>query len=243
MRYCQFNREIIVGVNDIGILPDFRGKAVHDCWRSYFTYSCSHALCNAHLARELASSMRWRMKSGWAGWASSCLIYDACNEARARKKTRLSKVLVKRFEKRYDRTVAEGFLTNPLPKSRSQPGKRGRIKKTKARNLLERLRNYKPEVLAFMHDFSVPFDNNLAERDIRMAKVKQKISGTFRSWDGAYAFCRIRGYISTARKNSVSVIQALTDTFEGKPFIPLSAECVFKLWTGNRKSMIFRVRS
>lgn len=86
------------------------------------------------------------------------------------------------------------------------------------------MRNHKPEVLAFMHDFSVPFDNNLAERDIRMAKVKLKISGTFRSWDGAHAFCRIRGYISTARKYSVSVIQVLTDAFEGKPFVSFSAE-------------------
>jgi len=212
-------------INDIGILPDFRGTAVHDCWRPYFTYSCSHSLCNAHLLREL-TFLEEEKNEKWAGRMGKLLldIYDACNEARSRRKTQLPKALMKGFEKRYDRTVAEGLLANPLPKSRSQPGKRGRIKKTKAGNLLERLRKRKPEVLAFMNDFSVPFDNNLAERDIRMAKVKQKISGTFRSWDGAHAFCRIRGYISTARKNSVSVIQVLTDAFEGKPFMPLAAE-------------------
>ena len=212
-------------MNDIGILPDFRGTAVHDCWRSYLTYSCSHSFCNAHLLREL-TFLEEEKEEKWAGKMGKLLldIYAECKNAKASRKERLSKALLKRFEKRYDRTVAEGFLTNPLPKSRSQPGKRGRIKKTKAGNLLERLRNHKPEVLAFMHDFSVPFDNNLAERDIRMAKVKQKISGTFRSWDGAHAFCHIRGYISTVKKNSVSVIQALTDAFEGKPFVPFSAE-------------------
>lgn len=212
-------------INDIGILPDFRGTAVHDCWRPYFTYSCSHALCNAHLLREL-TFLYEEEDEKWAGMMGKLLldIYADCEKAKASGKERLSKALMKRFEERYDRTVAEGFLANPLPKSRSQPGKRGRIKKTRAGNLLERLRKYKSEVLAFMHDFSVPFDNNLAERDIRMAKVKQKISGTFRSWDGAHAFCRIRGYISTVKKNSVSVIQALIDAFEGKPFVPFSAE-------------------
>jgi transposase len=223
--YGAHNKRGYEAINDIGILPDFRGTAVHDCWRPYFTYSCSHALCNAHLLREL-TFLEEEKNEKWAGRMSKLLldIYADCEKAKASGMERLSKVFVKGFEKRYDRTVAEGFLANPLPKSRSQPGKRGRIKKTRAGNLLERLKNHKPEILAFMHDFSVPFDNNLAERDIRMAKVKQKISGTFRSWDGAHAFCRIRGYISTVRKNLVSVIQVLTDTFEGKPFVPLSAE-------------------
>lgn len=220
--YGIHNKRGCKAINDIGILSDFEGTAVHDCWRSYFTYSCSHALCNAHLLRELTFLEEVESEK-WAGKMGKVLldIFGACNEAAARGKEFLSKTLLKRFEEMYDRTVAEGFLANPLPEPGSRPGKRGKIKKTKARNLLERLRNYKPEILAFMYDFSVPFDNNQAERDIRMAKVKQKISGTFRSWDGAHAFCRIRGYISTARKNSVSVIQALTDAFEGKPFIPL----------------------
>lgn len=94
------------------------------------------------------------------------------------------------------------------------------IKKTKASNLLERMDKYRREALAFMYDFEVPFDNNLAERDQRMVKVQQKISGNFRSWEGARIFCRIRGYISTVKKNSISVIDAIQGVFEGNPFIP-----------------------
>ncbi|HUS74839.1 MAG TPA: transposase, partial [Methanothrix sp.] len=104
--------------------------------------------------------------------------------------------------------------------SQGQIKKRGKKKKTKAQNLLERLHKYRREALAFMYDFKVPFDNNLAERDIRMMKVQQKISGTFRSWEGARIFCRIRGYISTVKKNSISVIDAIQGAFEGHPFIP-----------------------
>jgi transposase len=109
-----------------------------------------------------------------------------------------------------------------LPKKKSTKKKRGRPKKSKALNLLERLDEHRKEVLAFMYDFKVPFDNNLAERDLRMAKVQQKISGTFRSQDGANAFCRIRSYISTAKKSAVNVIDAIGDAFQGYPSLPPS---------------------
>ena len=127
------------------------------------------------------------------------------------------------FEDRYDHIIERAKLENPPPIASNSQGpikKRGKKKKTKALNLLERLQKYRREALAFMYDFEVPFDNNLAERDIRMMKVQQKISGTFRSWEGARIFCRIRGYISTVKKNSISVIDAIQGAFEGKPFVP-----------------------
>lgn len=130
------------------------------------------------------------------------------------------------YEKRYDLVIQRGLLENPPP-SPSNNGciakKRGRKKQTPAKNLLDRLSKYRKDVLAFMYDPAVPFDNNQAERDLRMMKVQQKISGTFRSVSGARAFCRIRGYISTARKNSISVIEAIQAAFEGRPFMPSSS--------------------
>jgi transposase len=125
------------------------------------------------------------------------------------------------FEIRYQNILDDGYAANPLS---AWPGhaekKRGRRKKTKPRNLLERLDEHRQEVLAFIYDFRLPFDNNLAERDVRMMKVQQKISGTFRSAQGANIFCRIRGYIATVRKNSLSVIDTIQAAFEGHPFIP-----------------------
>ena len=122
------------------------------------------------------------------------------------------------FEKRYHSILEAGFLINPPPIK--EKGKRGRLKQSKAKNMLDRLRDNQNEVLAFMYFFSVPFDNNLAERDLRMIKVKQKISGVFRSAHGADIFCRIRGYISTARKNSAPILKAIKSALEGKPFVP-----------------------
>lgn len=115
--------------------------------------------------------------------------------------------------------MRKGFRANPPPKGQG-PAKRGRPKQSYARNLLSRLSGQKEAVLAFMHDFNVPFDNNQAERDIRMMKVRQKISGCFRSPRGAEIFCAVRGYISTARKNQRAVLEALCAAFDGHPFIP-----------------------
>ena len=127
-----------------------------------------------------------------------------------------------RFEQRYAQMVNAGYLVNPRPPP--DPGgtskKRGRPAQTPPLNLLDRLQDFKPQPWAFMTDFRVPFDNNPAERDVRMVKVKQKVSGGFRTLDGAKDFAQIRGYLSTARQNAVNVFTAIRDAFSGKPFIP-----------------------
>jgi transposase len=127
------------------------------------------------------------------------------------------------FARRYDAVVEAGYTVNPRPPPVAEGKKRGRPAQTPPLNLLDRLRDFKAETLAFMHDFRVPFDNNLAERDVRMVKVKQKVSGGFRTAEGAQGFARIRGYVSTARKNAVNVFAAIRDAFAGCPLIPTAA--------------------
>jgi hypothetical protein len=125
-----------------------------------------------------------------------------------------------RYEKKYRRIIAAGMRANPPPAHHPGERRRGRRKKSDALNLLERLKQYERETLAFMYDCSVPFDNNQGERDIRMMKVQQKISGTFRSSGGARTFCRIRSYISTVKKQRMSVISAIHDAFSEKALLP-----------------------
>ena len=209
---------------DMGILPVYSGTAMHDGWSSYFKFNCKHALCNSHNLRDLIF-IHEEDKQNWAKDLIDQLISIKTKvDCRKPFDSKLDLDEIKEFEERYDHIIKRAKLENPPPialKSQEQSKKRGKKKKTKAQNLLERLQKYRREVLAFMHDFEVPFDNNLAERDIRMMKVQQKISGNFRSWEGANIFCRIRGYISTAKKNSLSVIDAIQGAFEGRPFIPM----------------------
>jgi transposase len=208
--------------DEIGILPDFVGRAIHDFWKPYFRYSCSHGLCNAHHLRELIF-VHEQHQQAWADHMIDCLldIKDAVDLAR-QTTDRLEEKQIQDFEAHYQRILDEGYAQNPLsPQPAGKKKKRGRRRKTKPRNLLERLEEHRAEALAFMYDFNVPFDNNQAERDLRMMKVQQKISGMFRTEDGAKAFCRIRSYISTARKNAVGAMDALTRLFSGDPFVPV----------------------
>jgi len=204
-------------IDDINILPRFKGRAVHDSFKSYFKYDGLHGLCNAHHLREL-KYLHEQEGQEWAKQMKDCLkdIKGRVDEAKE-SANHLPQHEIQQFEILYQLILEAGCYQHPPPE-RISKGKNtiGRPKKTKARNLLERLE----ETLAFMYDFDVPFDNNQAERDIRMTRVQQKISGTFRSEEGAKNFCRIRSYIATARKNSTNTIEAILDAFNGKPFIP-----------------------
>jgi len=208
---------------DMGILPVYRGLAMHDGWFSYFKFKCEHALCNAHHIRDLAF-IHEEDKQNWAKDLIDHLInIKATVDRRKSIDSKLDLAEIKHFEDKYNHIIEMAKLENPPPiisDSEGQIKKRGKKKKTKAQNLLERLDKCRREALAFLHDFEVPFDNNLAERDIIMMKVQQKISGTFRSWEGTRIFCRISGYISTVKKNSISVIDAIQGAFEGHIFIP-----------------------
>jgi transposase len=216
-------------MDDAGILPEFKGRAIHDHWKPYFGYiECSHALCNAHHLREL----HFIEKQYGQRWAA--LMTDLLLEIKKTVETTqeygaeaLPAEALAQFEQRYDHIISTGYQVNPRPPSPpatgKKPKKRGRPAQTPPLNLLDRLRDFKPQTLAFMEDFRVSFDNNQAERDVRMVKVKQKVSGGFRTLAGANNFVRIRGYLSTARKNAVNVFSAIRDAFCGKPFIPSCA--------------------
>jgi len=192
----------------IGILPGFTGTAVHDHLPAYFKYPCSHSLCNAHHIRELIY-VHEQEGQKWAQSMIDCLLEIKEEVESAAGKGKLIKSsLMRHYENKYKRILRQGFRINAPPKE-GKVKKRGRKKRTKTLNLLIRLRDFQRETLAFMCDLDVPFDNNLAERDIRMIKVQQKISGLFRTMSGAEQFCRIRSFISTARKQAVNVIDAI----------------------------------
>lgn len=203
----------------IGVLPEFRGRAVHDGLPSYWQYGqCAHGLCNAHHLREL-TFVQEQLGQPWAKELKDVLLEakQAVDQARAHGLVEVSAEVKRELERRYDDILEAGFLANPPPEP---TGQRGRPKRGKAGSLVARLREHKEATLAFLQDFTVPFDNNQAERDIRMTKVRQKISGCFRTTTGAERFCRIRGYISTLRKQGIPVLSALSQTMVGAPPLP-----------------------
>jgi transposase len=206
----------------IGILPAFRGRACHDGWRAYLTYDCQHALCNAHHLREL-TFLHEPPPPPWAGQMKELLleIKREVDQANGHGQTALAENRPAAFSERYDEILRVGFEAEAaLPVLESD--KRGRKKQSKSKNRLDRLSRYKEETLCFMNDFAVPFDNNLAERDLRMMKVQQKVSGCFRTEPGAKAFCRIRSYLSTMKKQGHNLLDALTSVFAGTPLVPAS---------------------
>ena len=203
-------------IDAMDILPQFKGTSVHDGWRSYALYGGVHALCNAHHLRELRFLVE-RYQQGWAEQMMTLLVTmkAAVEQAQAQGQTQLSAEAITQFETQYQDLIETGMKLNPAnpPLANS----RGRPKQSPARNLLERLDTHQAEVLRFIHDFQVPFDNNQAERDIRMMKLKQKISGGFRSAVGAQIFGRLRGCLSTLKKQGHPLLDALEQIFLEHP--------------------------
>lgn len=208
-------------MDEMGVLPLYQGTAMHDYWSPYYGYGCHHALCNAHHLRDL-TFLSEQHRQQWTQQMHPLLldIKKAVDTAKSNDQ-HLPASLVRHFEDRYQTILENGMkecMINAPPTQ--QPNKRGRKKQSASKNLLDRFKNHQKEILAFMHDFNIPFDNNLAERDLRMMKVQQKISGCFRTENGAEIFCRIRSYISTARKQGINVLNAIQMALNDQPFYP-----------------------
>lgn len=204
-------------MDEIGILPNFHGTLVHDHWKPYYTYQhCQHSLCNAHHLRELQWVIDNHAQYTWAKTMQDLLleINEAVNKT---EKNCLAPVAVDAYRTRFRQVIQTGAIEMPLPPPEvKQSKKKGREKKSKERNLLERLRDFENDVLRFMVESDVPFTNNRGENDIRMTKVQQKISGCFKSIDGAKIFCRVRSYLLTAQKHDLTPTDALKTLFNGQ---------------------------
>lgn len=201
-------------IDEMGIIPSFKGVLCHDHWKPYFNYDCLHALCNAHHLRELERA--WEQDSQqWAKDMKFLLL--EINKVVNEHSGKLPSDIAGGFRKRYLSILEKGNLECPPPdETKRKKGQRGRMKRSKARNLLERMEDFENETLRFMDDPLVPFTNNQGENDIRMTKVHQKISGCFRSMEGAKIFCRIRSYLSTCKKNNVHASDALRLLLQGE---------------------------
>ena len=196
----------------MGILQNYKGIVCHDHWFSYYRYGFTHALCNAHHLRE----PRRAWEQDGQIWAQSMhTLLEKMNEAVKKSKNgKLSGKEIAVYQKRYRGILSAG--KKECPSVGKERGKRGRQKQSKARNLLNRLEEFEEDTLRFMKEAIVPFTNNQGENDLRMTKVQQKISGCFRSMDGAKIFCCVRSYLMTCRKNDVGPIEALRLLFQGK---------------------------
>jgi len=212
--YYAHEKRGLEAMESMALLTLFSGILVHDHWKSYFKLACQHALCNSHHLRELAFAHE---QEGQA-WAKLMIdLLESILKAVYSQDGILSEEQATPYREQYRTILKEAEIECPPPPE-PEEGKRkkGRLKRSKSRNLLERLIDFEQETLRFMTDAEVPFTNNQGENDIRMTKLHQKISGCFRSMEGANIFCRVRSYLSTCRKNNVSATEALTMLFEGR---------------------------
>jgi transposase len=209
-------------MEQMGVWPQFVGRAMHDRWASYDRYSCAHSLCGAHLLRDCLFVAE-QEKQPWAQEMVEVLLLmqQGVEHFRSQGAQALPKEVRDDWIAQYFHVLASGFAAHAAqapPETSLAPKRVGRKKQDASKNLLDALLKRADQVLAFLDDFSVPFTNNQAERDLRMIKVQQKISGTFRSPEGATAFCAIRSYLSTMRKQGRSMLAAMTAVFAGSPF-------------------------
>ncbi len=206
------------GMQAIGLLPRFAGTLIHDCWSGYFSFGKNHALCGAHLLRDLmfVEERFGPEEKGGHAWAAQMTQWmrgakEAATKARAQGKPAPDNVAG--LTERYDALLANAYQKHPPPEPMPKKTPFWLL-------LLDRLRDYREYILTFVRDVAVPFDNNGSERDLRMAKVRQKISGRFRGQDAPQWFCRIRGYLSTLRKQNIDIMTALNTLFEERPLMP-----------------------
>jgi len=203
-------------IDEFGILPEFQGTAIHDHWLPYFAYTqVKHGLCNAHHFREL-TFVHEHEKEEWAKEMKDLLFQAKKEVENNAEQGFLLQEQIRALEKEYGKIIIKGMEYHlSLPPLESK--KKGKRKQRVGKNLLDRLADNFECVLRFLQDFSIPFTNNQGEQDIRMVKLKQKISGCFRTLEGGQIFCRIRSYISTARKQSWNIWNALVDALKGRP--------------------------
>ena len=198
----------------IGIIPRYGGVLIHDCWASYLSYDhCGHGLCGAHLLRELA----FIHESNGYAWAKNLrrLLQKTCRLVARRPHKRLTPRDYERLQKHYRALLTRGAQELPPIPARHN-GQRGRVAKSDAHNLWERLKEHEGAVLLFAKDSHVPFTNNRAERDLRMSKVKQKVSGCFRKAEYAEAYCRISSYLQTMANQGYNPLVAIQMALSGQ---------------------------
>lgn len=205
-----------IGIDAADVLPHARGIIVHDCWSSYWKYQdVTHAICCAHLLRELNGVIENHPEQTWAPKFRKLLLdmKKVRDKALRADKTEVSYYYHHKFDKKYDDIIKTAYEENPLPETIAN--KRGRKKKSKVLNLICRLDNYKGAVCLFINNLYVPFDNNQAERDLRMIKVKNKVSGCFRSEEGAQEYLTIMSYIGSAHKHGINAYKAIREALDG----------------------------
>jgi transposase len=205
-------------IDEAGVLRGYRGVIVHDRLAMYWKLKAKHAVCGAHLLRDLAKVAVVATQTAWAAGLAALLveINTACNSARERGLKSLAPQAQRAFAARYDTLVAQGVAANADP----PPGRDRDYYQRKSFNLVTAFATHRSSILRYMYDLQTPMTNNQGERDLRPTKLHRKISGCFRSQHGAERFARLRSYLSTTRKNGISAIAALTDLFEGKPWMP-----------------------